>query len=147
LSHTPSTQIIISFCFSICYHCFFLLATIAVVDPETTALCAPETIGEIWVDSPSLSGGFWALPKHTEAIFHARPLLIPPDTLYPEAYDQEFLRTGLLGALVGGRIIVFGLYEDRVRQQKLGADIGVEEVHFSTDLVKTVLKRVAVENW
>ncbi|KAI9289485.1 hypothetical protein BC943DRAFT_271616 [Umbelopsis sp. AD052] len=121
-------------------------ATIAVVDPETTALCAPETIGEIWVDSPSLSGGFWALPKHTEAIFHARPLLIPPDTLYPEPYDQEFLRTGLLGATVGGRIVVFGLYEDRVRQQKLGADIGIDEVHFTTDLVKTVLKRVTVEN-
>ncbi|CAM0138930.1 unnamed protein product [Umbelopsis sp. WA50703] len=121
-------------------------ATIAVVDPETTALCAPDTIGEIWVDSPSLSGGFWALPKHTEAIFHARPLLIPPDTLYPEPYDQEFLRTGLLGTVVGGRIVVFGLYEDRVRQQKLGAEIGVDEVHFAPDLVKTVLKRATVEN-
>jgi hypothetical protein len=48
---------------------------------------------------------------------------------------------------VGGRIVVFGLYEDRVRQQKLGADIGIDEIHFSSDLTKTVLKRVAVENW
>jgi hypothetical protein len=67
--------------------------------------------------------------------------------LYPEPYDQEFLRTGLLGAVIGGRIVVFGLYEDRVRQQKLGADIGVDEIYFSADLVKTVMKRVTVENW
>ena len=32
-------------------------ATLAVVDPETCLLCSPFTVGEIWVDSPSLSGG------------------------------------------------------------------------------------------
>lgn len=31
---------------------------LAVVDPETCVLCGPSTLGEIWVDSPSLSGGF-----------------------------------------------------------------------------------------
>jgi acyl-CoA synthetase (AMP-forming)/AMP-acid ligase II len=31
-------------------------ATLAVVDPETNLLCSPYSIGEIWVDSPSLSG-------------------------------------------------------------------------------------------
>ncbi|CAG8661671.1 25054_t:CDS:2, partial [Dentiscutata erythropus] len=91
-------------------------ATIAVVDPETRALCLPDTVGEIWVDSPSLSGGFWNLPKHTESIFHARPIFVPPDTSKPEYFEQEFLRTGLLGTLINGQLVVFGLYEHRIRQ-------------------------------
>ncbi|CAG8495242.1 8293_t:CDS:10 [Funneliformis caledonium] len=90
-------------------------ATIAVVDPETTALCLPNTVGEIWVDSPSLSGGFWNLPKHTESIFHARPILVPGDTKKPEYFEQEFLRTGLLGSLINGQLVIFGLYEHRIR--------------------------------
>ncbi|GBC03878.1 hypothetical protein RclHR1_05380015 [Rhizophagus clarus] len=90
--------------------------TIAVVDPETTALCLPNTVGEIWVDSPSLSGGFWNLPKHTESIFHARPIFVPGDTKQPEYFDQEFLRTGLLGSLINGQLVIFGLYEHRIRQ-------------------------------
>jgi acyl-CoA synthetase (AMP-forming)/AMP-acid ligase II len=40
-------------------------ATMAVVDPETCLLVSPHSVGEIWVDSPSLSGGFWALPRST----------------------------------------------------------------------------------
>jgi len=40
-------------------------ATMAVVDPETCLLASPHSVGEIWVDSPSLSGGFWALPRST----------------------------------------------------------------------------------
>ncbi|RIA97927.1 hypothetical protein C1645_751184 [Glomus cerebriforme] len=91
-------------------------ATIAVVDPETTALCLPNTVGEIWVDSPSLSGGFWNLAKHTESIFHARPIFVPSDTKKPEYFDQEFLRTGLLGSLINGQLVIFGLYEHRIRQ-------------------------------
>ncbi|CAG8592256.1 10767_t:CDS:2, partial [Cetraspora pellucida] len=91
-------------------------ATIAVVDPETRALCFPDTVGEIWVDSPSLSGGFWNLAKHTESIFHARPIFVPPDTSKPEYFEQEFLRTGLLGSLINGQLVVFGLYEHRIRQ-------------------------------
>jgi len=92
------------------------IATIAVVDPETTALCLPNTVGEIWVDSPSLSGGFWKLSKHTESIFHARPIFVPGDTKQPEYFEQEFLRTGLLGSLINGQLVIFGLYEHRIRQ-------------------------------
>lgn len=76
----------------------------------------PNTIGEIWVDSPSLSGGFWNLPKHTESIFHARPIFVPGDIKQPEYFDQEFLRTGLLGSLINGQLVIFGLYEHRIRQ-------------------------------
>lgn len=124
-----------------------MIATVAIVDPETGTLCPPDTIGEIWVDAPSLSGGFWALPKHTEAIFHARPVVVPAETLRPEIYDQEFLRTGLVGTTIGGRIVVFGGYEDRIRQQRLGENFGIEEVHFSSNIVSTIKKQTSVDQW
>lgn len=92
-------------------------ATMAIVDPETCLLSSPHTIGEIWVDSPSLSGGFWALPKHTEQIFHARPYKFEPGDPTPTPVEPEFLRTGLLGTIIEGKIFVLGLYEDRIRQK------------------------------
>ncbi|KAH6606862.1 amp-binding domain-containing [Trichoderma cornu-damae] len=92
-------------------------ATLAVVDPETGLLASPRTVGEIWVDSPSLSGGFWAQPKNTEIIFHARPFKFEPGEPTPTAVEPEFLRTGLLGTVIEGKIYVLGLYEDRIRQK------------------------------
>ncbi|KAI8325883.1 acetyl-CoA synthetase-like protein [Martensiomyces pterosporus] len=91
-----------------------LNATIAVVDPETRELCAPDSIGELWIASPSLGSGFWGLPKLTSSIFAAR-------FTYSVEQDVElvssstYLRTGLMGALVLGRVLVFGFYEDRIR--------------------------------
>ncbi|OAA58635.1 AMP-binding domain protein [Niveomyces insectorum RCEF 264] len=104
-------------------------ATLAVVDPENCLLSSPHTIGEIWVDSPSLSGGFWALPKHTEQIFHARPYKFDPGDPTPTAIEPEFLRTGLLGTIIEGKIFVLGLYEDRIRQR-------VEWVEHDSELVE-----------
>ncbi|KAF3929493.1 hypothetical protein ABW19_dt0201165 [Dactylella cylindrospora] len=92
-------------------------ATLAIVDPENSVLCGPNTIGEIWVDSPSLSGGFWSLPKHTETIFHARPYKFEPGNPLPVLLDMEFLRTGLLGCVIEGKVFILGLYEDRLRQK------------------------------
>ncbi|ORZ12219.1 hypothetical protein BCR42DRAFT_331821 [Absidia repens] len=116
-------------------------ATVAIVDPDTTTLCPPDTIGEVWIDAPSISGGFWALPRHSEAIFHAKPTIVLPETLYPEIYNQEFLRTGLIGTLIGGRLVVFGNYEDRIRQQVFGEAQGLEEVYFANDVVDIIESR------
>ncbi|KAI9305286.1 hypothetical protein BJ944DRAFT_162028 [Cunninghamella echinulata] len=117
-------------------------ATVAIVDPDTTTLCPPDTLGEVWIDAPSISGGFWSLPRHSEAIFHAKPTIIPPDTMYPEIYNQEFLRTGLVGTLIGGRLVTFGNYEDRIRQQRFGDVHGSEEIFFATDIIDTIETRV-----
>ncbi|KAI9881011.1 MAG: hypothetical protein M1823_006689, partial [Watsoniomyces obsoletus] len=92
-------------------------ATLAVVDPESGLLCSQNSVGEIWVDSPSLSGGFWALPRHTETIFHARPFAFKEGHPTPTAIDPEFLRTGLLGCIIEGKLYILGLYEDRLRQR------------------------------
>ncbi|ANB15845.1 hypothetical protein AWJ20_3489 [Sugiyamaella lignohabitans] len=86
-------------------------ATLAIVNPETSILAPEMVVGEIWIDSPSLSGGFWGLTLDTDKIFHA--------TCYNEEgmIDMEFLRTGLLGFVYNGKVYVLGLYEDRLRQR------------------------------
>lgn len=122
-------------------------ATLAVVDPETNLLCAPNSIGEIWVDSPSLSGGFWALPKHTETIFHARPYRFVEGNPNPVLVEPEFLRTGLLGFVFEGKVFVLGLYEDRIRQRVEDlALIGLPDLdhryYFVQHLVITIMKKV-----
>lgn len=86
-------------------------STLAIVNPETCVLSQEMELGEIWIDSPSLSGGFWGLNKETLAVFHA--------TCYDNdvPIDMEFLRTGLLGFIYNGKVYVLGLYEDRLRQK------------------------------
>jgi acyl-CoA synthetase (AMP-forming)/AMP-acid ligase II len=121
-------------------------ATLAVVDPETSLLCGPNSIGEIWVDSPSLSGGFWALPKFTEDIFHARPYLFKEGSPTPVSIEPEFLRTGLLGTVIEGRIYVLGLYEDRLRQRVEWVEHGLEvqehRYFFVQHLISSIMKHV-----
>ncbi|ORY70027.1 acyl-CoA ligase [Pseudomassariella vexata] len=122
-------------------------ATLTVVDPETGLLTSPHSIGEIWVDSPSLSGGFWALPKHTEQIFHARPYKFEPGNPTPTPVEPEFLRTGLLGAIIEGKIFVLGLYEDRIRQKvewvEHGHEIAEHRYFFVQHIVVSILKNLA----
>ncbi|KAK1756280.1 meiotically up-regulated gene 62 protein [Echria macrotheca] len=121
-------------------------ATLAVVDPETGLLASPYSVGEIWVDSPSLSGGFWALPKHTEQIFHARPYKFEPGEPTPTPVEPEFLRTGLLGTIIEGKIFVLGLYEDRIRQKVEWVEHGTEVVeyryYFVQHLVVSIMRNV-----
>ncbi|KAF2843591.1 acetyl-CoA synthetase-like protein [Patellaria atrata CBS 101060] len=121
-------------------------ATLALVDPETNLLCSPYSIGEIWVDSPSLSGGFWALPKHTETIFHARPYRFMEGNPTPVLVEPEFLRTGLLGCIIEGKIFVIGLYEDRIRQRVEWVENGIQDIEyryfFVQHLVVSIMKTV-----
>jgi acyl-CoA synthetase (AMP-forming)/AMP-acid ligase II len=122
-------------------------ATLTVVDPETGLLSSPHAVGEIWVDSPSLSGGFWALPKHTEQIFHARPYKFDPGDPTPTLVEPEFLRTGLLGSIIEGKVFVLGLYEDRIRQKvewvEHGHEVAEHRYFFVQHIVVSILKNLA----
>lgn len=121
-------------------------ATLAVVDPETGLLASPHAVGEIWVDSPSLSGGFWAQPKNTEIIFHARPYKFEPGEPTPTPVEPEFLRTGLLGTVIEGKIFILGLYEDRIRQKvewvEHGTEIAEYRYFFVQHMVVSIVKNV-----
>ncbi|RKP11283.1 hypothetical protein BJ684DRAFT_22167, partial [Piptocephalis cylindrospora] len=88
---------------------------LTVVDPSSKITCPSDRVGEIWVDSPALSGGFWGLPKHTMSIFRAKPSVRDEHGIV-YGLDREFLRTGLMGMMVEDQVFVLGVYEDRVRQ-------------------------------
>ncbi|KAJ2415080.1 hypothetical protein GGI10_001937 [Coemansia sp. RSA 2530] len=115
-----------------------LSATIAVVDPETRELCAADAIGELWISSASLASGFWGLPKLSASIFAARFAYGGGELASSSAY----LRTGLMGAVVQGRVLVFGFYEDRIRTLTAGADADAAGpalgFHYAGDINSTI---------
>ncbi|AOA64313.1 hypothetical protein KP2612_003721 [Komagataella phaffii] len=127
-------------------------ATLAIVNPETNILSANMEVGEIWVDSPCISGGFWGLSDETNTIFHAKC------SDYEGVLDLEFLRTGLLGFTYNGKVYILGLYEDRLRQRvtwrdrleaskadsakKLKSLDSEYQYHYSSHLVKTLVRNI-----
>lgn len=124
-------------------------ATLAVVNPELATLVLKGELGEIWIDSPCLSGGFYGLKKESRQIFHAK-CRDANGTL-----EQDFLRTGLLGFTYEGKVYILGLYEDRIRQRvswvdkklnkKLNRELvvdGTTRYHYLSHLLTTLASEV-----
>jgi acyl-CoA synthetase (AMP-forming)/AMP-acid ligase II len=88
----------------VCGPCSFE-TRVVIADPETCRPCAPGTVGEIWVQSPSVAQGYWNRPEATRATFQAR--------LAGEE-QSPFLRTGDLGFLDHGELVVTGRINDRI---------------------------------
>src|SRR6185369_3819363 len=74
-----------------------------IVDPETSTLSAPDSIGEIWVSGPSVTHGYWNQPEETTRTFHA---------YLSDTGDGPFLRTGDLVFLNNGHLFVVGRLKD-----------------------------------
>lgn len=77
---------------------------VVIVDPDTCVECEASSIGEIWVSGKSVAVGYWNQRDATAATFHAT---LPGST-------QTYLRTGDLGVLVGGELVVTGRIKDLV---------------------------------
>jgi acyl-CoA synthetase (AMP-forming)/AMP-acid ligase II len=75
---------------------------VLVVDPSTRQQCSDGRVGEIWVASPSVAGGYWRRESETRETFHARLA----------GGDGPFLRTGDLGAMHDGELFVTGRLKD-----------------------------------
>jgi len=106
-------------------------AMVAVVDPETHILSGKGVVGELWIDSPSLSGGFWDHADDTNSTFHAR--CYSADGELP----RDFLRTGLLGFLKDGMVFVLGNRVDRLVQLSPSP-----KYFYSHQLLDTVMRTV-----
>jgi 8-amino-7-oxononanoate synthase/acyl carrier protein len=76
--------------------------TVLIVDPDTHEVLPNDSIGEIWVDSPSVGVGYYQRKEATERTFKART----KDGRGP------FLRTGDLGFLYEGQLYVTGRLKD-----------------------------------
>ncbi|MEN6459331.1 MAG: aminotransferase class I/II-fold pyridoxal phosphate-dependent enzyme [Thermoguttaceae bacterium] len=95
---------------------------IAIVDPETRAVCPPGRVGEIWVHGPSVAQGYWRNDETTERIFRAKlngdTAVLPSETLQLAGSlpipEGPFLRTGDLGFIEDGELFVTGRLKDLI---------------------------------
>lgn len=78
--------------------------TVRIVDPESQALCPDETVGEIWVKSPSIAKGYWERPAESAETFGAH---------LPDG-EGPFMRTGDLGFMKAGELYVTGRLKDLI---------------------------------
>jgi len=99
--------------------------TVRIVDPRLRRTLTEASIGEIWVDGPSVCGGYWRRAEVTEAAFEART---------SDDDSRRFLRTGDLGFLSDGQLFVTGRLKDVLIVRGRNVDpVDVEEVAAAAD--------------
>jgi len=76
---------------------------IRIVDPRTRVACAPSAVGEIWVEGPCVSRGYWHQAQVNQETFQAR--VVGED-------GGPYLRTGDLGFLHEDELYVVGRLKD-----------------------------------
>jgi acyl transferase domain-containing protein/acyl-CoA synthetase (AMP-forming)/AMP-acid ligase II len=76
---------------------------IAIVHPETGQRSAPDELGEIWIRGKGLASGYWNRPEQTAETFGG---------ILADGGGGPYLRTGDLGALIDGELVVTGRLKD-----------------------------------
>ncbi len=76
--------------------------TIVIVEPETNTQIADGEVGEILIQGPSLTQGYWNRAEETEQVFGA----------HVAGREGRFLRTGDLGFFRDGELFVTGRLKD-----------------------------------
>jgi len=71
---------------------------LVIVDPHTHEALADGEEGEIWLNGPCVTRGYWRQPEQTRAVFEARI----------SGRDKPYLRTGDLGFIVDGEVYISG---------------------------------------
>lgn len=77
--------------------------SIQIVDPVTCIPCDSSSVGEIWVQSPSVAGGYFKQPELTQSVFQCYTA---------DTGEGPFLRTGDLGFIRDGQLYVTGRLKD-----------------------------------
>jgi acyl-CoA synthetase (AMP-forming)/AMP-acid ligase II/acyl carrier protein len=77
---------------------------VRIVQPDARVALPVGRVGEIWVRSPSVAAGYHGRPDETAETFHARL----------EGADGTWLRTGDLGAICEGELVVTGRLKDLI---------------------------------
>ncbi|CAI5739622.1 unnamed protein product [Peronospora destructor] len=80
---------------------------VVIVDPDTKKLRNELEVGEIWVQGPSVSIGYWNRPKDTEEVFRAQ--LCGAKNL-----NTTYLRTGDMGVFHKSELFVTSRLKDLI---------------------------------
>jgi 8-amino-7-oxononanoate synthase len=80
---------------------------VTIVDPDTAVACSDGRVGEIWVAGGSVGMGYWNRADMSAATFQAKLAGADRD-------ERTFLRTGDLGVIADGQLIVTGRLKDLV---------------------------------
>ncbi|WP_416974032.1 beta-ketoacyl synthase N-terminal-like domain-containing protein [Streptomyces sp. 4F14] len=75
-----------------------------IVSPDDRTVLPDGEEGEIWLRGPSVAAGYWGRPEESEAVFGARLA----------NGDGPYLRTGDLGCLRDGQVVVIGRIKDLI---------------------------------
>lgn len=78
---------------------------VRIVDPVAHAVLAEGEVGEIWVQGPNVGRGYWHNPAQTSRVFGAQ---------LGEDAPGDWLRTGDLGTVLEGQLIVTGRLKDLI---------------------------------
>lgn len=93
---------------------------VVIADPESARPCPPGRVGEVLVGGGSVGDGYWGNPHATAETFDQKV----------DGVDGTFLRTGDLGVLLDGQLIITGRCKEVIV-----VDGGN---HYPTDLESTV---------
>jgi 8-amino-7-oxononanoate synthase len=77
---------------------------IKIVDPDTKRELGEDSVGEIWLSSPSVAKGYWERPLETQETFKAKII----------GKRKPYLRTGDLGFVHEGDIYITGRLKDLI---------------------------------
>ena len=101
-----------------------------IVDPDTMQECAPDAIGEIWLQGNNVAQGYWKKEEKTKETFQA---------YITDTTEGPFLRTGDLGFVYEGQLYVSGRIKDII--------IIDGRNHYPQDIEKTAeASHIAVTN-
>ena len=95
---------------------------VRIVDPDTSKVLDDGEVGEIWLRNGSVASGYWKKPQVNEEIFGA--------CVQGEQEDEPFLKTGDLGFIDDGELVISGRLKDLIVIR--GAN------HYPQDIEKTV---------
>jgi acyl-CoA synthetase (AMP-forming)/AMP-acid ligase II/acyl carrier protein len=73
---------------------------VVIVNPESRQRCAPDEVGEIWIEGSTIGPGYWRNPEETARVFGAR--LADGEGPFMRTGDLGFMRDGVL--YISGRI-------------------------------------------
>jgi acyl carrier protein len=95
---------------------------VIIANPETASRCPPQQVGEIWVAGPHVAKGYWNRSEATRATFEA---------YLADTGEGPFLRTGDLGFLRNGELVITGRLKDLIVLH--GRNLYPQDVEWTTE--------------